>query len=663
MKIPCISFRLLALGAAAALACSNAFAQQKPLPFVSPLFGDGMVIQRGKPIRVWGWAPPGEKIRVQIAGQNVTATAGPNGRWEATLAPLSSGSPETLRISGSRTVELHNVVGGDVWLCGGQSNMELPLQRARNGDEEARKAEHPSIRFFKVQSQPAYGPTQTVQGGWKICTPQTVLENGGLSAAAYYFALKIQSQTNVPIGLLQDCLGGTPAEAWTSATALRKLSDFDDDLAEVQRLHKTGGPEYGNYIMHWYDEYDVGLKGASWASPDLEDSDWKRVTLPGGFKELGVPDTPSLCYFRKTLDLPDPLPPGPATLRLGVIERMDTTQINGHWVGASAWVENPRVYRINDGILKPGRNVLTVRVLKLKPDGGFMSPPDQLRLVLGDKTEIPLAGEWKGKLSVDARPPHALPRGFENWPVMPSVLYQGMIAPLAPLSLTGAIWYQGEANAAHAFQYRKLLPAMIADWRRTFGQGDFPFGIVSLPAFEARRPNPGDDPWAELREAQALTAKTVPNCGLAVTIDTGDANDIHPKDKREVGDRLGLWALANHYHRPQAASGPSFASFAALPGRLKIHFTNAPGGLVSKGAKPGEFSVAGEDRKWFWADARIEGDDVLLSCPSVPHPVAARYAWQANPVATLFNSAGLPATPFRTDSWPGITESAREQGK
>jgi sialate O-acetylesterase len=242
---------------------------------------------------------------------------------------------------------------------------------------------------------------------------------------------------------------------------------------------------------------------------------------------------------------------------------------------------------------------------------------------------------------------------------MPSVLYNGMIAPIAPLAVTGAIWYQGEANASRAFQYRKLLPAMIADWRKSFGQGDFPFYIVSLPAFMQRRDAPGDDWWAEMREAQALTARTVPKCALAVTVDTGDANNIHPKDKKEVGERLALCALANHYGKKVVFAGPTFASLESAAGALKLHFTNTAGGLVVKGDKLGEFSVAGDDHKWHWAEARIDGDNVVVTSAQVAHPIAARYAWQSNPLATLFNGAGLPAVPFRTDDWPESTEKAK----
>jgi sialate O-acetylesterase len=353
------------------------------------------------------------------------------------------------------------------------------------------------------------------------------------------------------------------------------------------------------------------------------------------------------------------LPAGAATIYLGSIEKMDTVYANGQWVGASSWVENPRAYEINPGILKPGKNVIAIRVFKMKSPGGFLGKPDELKLVLGDKTTIPLAGEWKGALSADARPPHPLPLTFENYPTMPIVLYDGMIAPVAPLAIRGAIWYQGEANFLRAYQYRSLLPAMIGDWRKIFAQDDFPLYIVSLPAFMHRRAEPGDDAWAELREAQALTAQKVKNSGLAVTDDTGDADNIHPTAKKIVGERLAFVALAKTYGEKIPFAGPTFKSVEKISGALKISFTHADSGLKIKGDKLGEFSIAGKDRHWHWADAKIDGDSIIVSSPEVPNPVAARYAWQANPEATLYNGAGLPAVPFRTDDWPLSTVNAK----
>jgi len=626
----------------------------KPLPFVSPLFGDNMVMQRGKANALWGWSEPGDHVQIKIGEQTASAVAGADRRWQVNIQPPPTGGPYIIKITGRETVELHNVLVGDVWLCGGQSNMQLTLQFARNGAEEVKAAAYPDIRFFSVAGHPAYRHSEAIEGTWKAVSPETA---DRISAVGYYFARKVQHEIHVPIGLVVDALGGTPAEAWTSADALGPLHDFNVPLAELRRLAAERAPEYGNYVMHWYDEYDIGIKG-NWAAPELDETSWKSVEIPGGFSELGVPETPAVAWFRKEIVLPGPLPEGRAVLFLGSVERMDTVYVNGKFVGASAWVENPRVYPLSEGLLT-GRNILAIRVLKTKPDGGFLGKPTELRLMLGNTSSIPLTSKWKGKLSVDARPPQPLPIAYENWPVMPTVLYEGMLAPIAPLSITGALWYQGEQNSERGYQYRRILPMMIADWRRLFGQGDFPFYIVSLPAFKPRSATPVDDAWAETRESQALAAASAPNACLAVTIDTGDPDNIHSKDKQPVGERLALCALAKYYSKNVVYSGPTLASVERLPSSIRLHFANAAGGLVVKGTKLEEFAIAGEDRKWYWADAHIEGDTVLVSSPSVPNPKEVRYAWQSNPAATLFNGAGLPAGPFRTDTWPGITESQR----
>ena len=407
--IAAFAFLLAPQGSASAQSTPEAPA--KTLPLVSPIFGDNMVLQRGKVNTIWGWSEPGDNIRVEIAGKHASAVAGVDRRWQVKIQPPTAGGPYTVEIHGPQAVELHNVLVGDVWLCGGQSNMQVGLGRARNGEEEVKAANYPQIRFFSVAAHSAYHHTDIPEGTWKVVSPETADQ---VSAVAYYFARKVQQQIHVPIGLVVDALGGTPAEAWTSAEALRPLKDFDAPLEELQKLAAAGAPEYGNYVMHWYDQYDAGLKG-NWAAPDVDDSAWKTVDIPGGFSELGVPDTPALVWFRREIVLPDPLPAGRTSIFLGSIERMDTVYINGTQVGASAWVENPRVYSIPDGVLKPGKNGVTIRVLKTKPQGGFLGKPEELHLTLGDKTSIPLAGKWKGQLSLDARPPQALPIGYENW--------------------------------------------------------------------------------------------------------------------------------------------------------------------------------------------------------------------------------------------------------
>jgi sialate O-acetylesterase len=625
-----------------------------PLPFVSPIFGDNMVLQRGKPNAIWGWSKPGDAVRVEIQGGSSTAVASADGKWRVVLAVPPAGGPYSVIIHGGQQERtLHNVLVGDVWLCGGQSNMFLGILATRNGAEEAKSADHPDLRLYMVDHRAAYGAAAVPAGEWKVCSPATLVQAGagGFSAVAYYFARRLQGELHIPIGLVEDCVGGSPAESWISGESLTAMGELGPQVAAMEKLRAAGAPEYGSFLMHWLDDYDVGLRGEPWYSADLADADWPIVDVPGVPASPASAGAPGVCWFRREITLPSPLPKGDARIFLGSIDKMDTAYVNGQWVGASSWVENPRVYGVPASVLRPGRNVVALRIFTVKPIQGFLAKPDGLRMLLADGTSVPLSGKWKARVSVDARQPHPLPLDLENYATMPAVFYEGMIAPIAPLALTGVIWYQGEANTAHGLQYRKLLPGLISCWRSLFGQGDFPFYIVSLPAFMARRAEPGDDGWAEVRDAQARTARTVPNSGLAVTIDTGEADNIHPKDKKVVGERLALCALAQYYKAAVDDSGPVFTAMERMPGSVRLHFSHVDGGLVIHGEKLGEFSVAGNDHRWHWADARIDGDTVVLSSQGVPDPVAVRYAWQANPAATLFNSSGLPAGPFRTDDW------------
>jgi hypothetical protein len=649
-------------GAAATPGAPNQYGREaraaatQSLPFVSTIFGDNMVLQRGRRDTIWGWSRPGDSIHVQIETESATGIAGADGRWEVRIAPPPTGGPYTLKVTdGRQQAEFHDVMVGDVWICGGQSNMEVPLRFTDNAAEVAHEARYPDIRYFTVAEHTAYEPASTLAGSWKAVSPQTA---GWLSAVAFYFGRKLERQTHVPIGLVIDAVGGSAGESWASAAALRPLHDYDIPLGYVAKLAAEGEPAYGDYIMPWYDEYDVGLK-EKWFSPGYEASGWKSVTLPGGFAGLGVPVTPAVAWFRKEITLPSPLPQGLTLIALGEIQRMDSVYVNGTFVGGSAWVEHPRIYRIPPDVLRPGRNLIAVRVFKTEPHGGFLDRPSEFHLTLADHSVIPLAGAWQGRISVDARAPHPMPLHFANWPVMPAVLYNGMLAPIAPLAITGAIWYQGEQNSPRGYEYRKLLPAVIASWRQLFEQRNLPFYIVQLPAFDTRSATPTDDGWADVRESQAIVAATIPHSCLAVSIDTGDANSLHPGNKQPVGDRLALCALRRHYGKHIVASGPTLASVRRLPHSILLRFRHADGGLVAKGGKLEGFSIAGQDRVWHWADARLRGNVVTVSSPEVPRPVQVRYAWQSNPVVTLFNRAGLPAGPFRTDTWPLVTQDAR----
>lgn len=639
------------LTAALCLALTLAAFAADARPFLAPLFGEHIMLQRGKPNPVWGWAEPGTRVTIALAGREAAAIAGADGRWQAVLTPPPAGGPYELIVEGGpQRLRFADVFVGDLWLCSGQSNMAFGLARSRGGAEAAKNATHEGIRLFRVPQKSAYASVEVPTGAWQRCEPAAFEGFGGFSAVAYYFARKIHAETGVPIGLIQAAVGGSPAESFMSPESLGAFPEFTAGLAEMTRLRTAGAPVYGNFVMHWYDEHDRGVAG-KWDQIDLDTGSWPTVSLQQGFTQLGVAGTPAVVWFRREITLPDPLPPGAGRLLLGIVEKMDTAWINGAWIGASAWVENPRSYNVAANVLRPGRNLITLRVLKTAPDGGFRSPADALKLTLGDGTAVPLEGDWRAQVSVDAKPPHPLPLGYENWPTMPAVLHLGMLRPLAPVALTGALWYQGEANQTRPAQYRTLLPALIADWRRLFQQPDLPVYIASLPAFMQRRAQPGADGWTGVREAQLLTGRTVPHTGTAVTVDTGDPDDIHPTDKLPVGERLALLALRDVYGRDVVSRGPEFSRLEKIPGALRVHFTHTDGGLVVKGDRLGEFSVAGADRVWHWAGARLDGDTVVVSSPAVAEPVAVRYAWQANPLATLFNAAGLPAAPFRSDDW------------
>jgi sialate O-acetylesterase len=649
--------RLWAVLFSSVISLSYAQEPAPPLPLISPIFADHMVLQRDRPNVFWGWATPHEEVRLSLDQQSAITHADAHGRWEIRLTPPLISAPCVLVVEANgRRTELRDLLVGDVWLCSGQSNMEFALANAQDGAAEVAAANHPAIRFIKIPQRSRYSPAPLPEGKWRTCSPESARE-AGLSAVAYFFARKVHAETGVPIGIIQAAVGGTPAEAWMSTEALRPFDEFRDHLTELARLRDSGAPQYGNYVTHWYDRYDAGARDLAWALPAFDDSPWKKVPVPGAFPALGLADVPAVVWLRREISLPNPLPAGPVRLHLGSVEKMDTAYFNGHWSGASAWVENPRIYTIHAAALKPGKNLLALRIFKVKSRDAFLSPSQTLQLELGDGTRIPLAGDgWKAAVSVDARPPHPLPLGFENWPVMPTVLHRGMLEPLAPLAIRGALWYQGEANASRAWQYRSLLPALVADWRHLFQQADLPFYIVSLPTFLQQRTQPGDEEWPELREAQALTARNVPNTGLAVVIDSGEADDIHPKDKKIVGERLALLALADLYGKKIPARGPEFTRAEFLDNKVRAHFRHIDGGLVIRGEKLTGFAIAGADRKWFWADAILDGDSVIVSSPEVLQPAAVRYAWQSNPAVSLFNAAGLPAAPFRTDDWPGITQ-------
>lgn len=620
------------------------------LPFLSPIFTSHMVMQRDRPNTLWGWTDPGSQITVTIADHRASATADKTGKWMVRIAPPPVGGPYQVAVDGSEHVKLDDVLVGDVWVCSGQSNMEMGIGAVNNATDEIAKANYPTIRLYMVQKTTAPSPLATPVGEWLECNSKNVAANGwgGFSAVAYFFGRELNQRLKVPIGLVDTCWGGTIAEAWTSKPGLSRFPEFQPAIAALDEFGKAGSPTVGQMLEKWMAANDPGsAANDQWAKPDIDESEWKATPVPT-YESVGLGNFDGVVWFRQEVDLPDPLPAGSIQLQLGSIDDMDTTWVNGVRVGERFSVGDYRQYALPSGLLKPGKNSIVVRVLDTGGPGGIQSPDNQ-NLLLADGTRIPLGQGWKCRSGADLAKSAKLPTIYSGDPNVPTALYNGMIAPIVPLAMKGAIWYQGESNAGRAAQYQKLLPALINDWRKQFGQGDFPFFIVQLANFATRHPEPTNDAWAELREAQAMTVKSVRNTGLAVAIDIGDGADIHPKDKQNVGLRLALAALHVAYGQDLPYSGPVFRSLHRDGTTLRVRFDHVDGGLKTSGDKLLGFQVAGKDGKFFWADARIEVNEVVVSSASVPEPAAARYAWDMNPQATLYNGAGLPAIPFRSD--------------
>ncbi len=623
-------------------------------PFLHPLFTDHVVLQRDLPVPVWGWTEPGGRVKVTLAGQSVETTADDQGKWMARLGPYPAGGPHAMAVTGPKQAEVKDILVGDVWLCSGQSNMEWSVNHADRGPMEVAAADHPRIRLFTVPQKAAVEPQILVDAAWEVCSPKAVAE---FSAVGYFFGRDLQRELNVPIGLIDSSWGGTVAEAWASAGGLEPLGDFAGALGAVRaEKDEEGKPplRLDQAMAAWWKKNDPGSsEQPPWSDPRFDDTAWKSMDLPGHWEDRGLANFDGIAWFRKEVELPQAWDGKELTLTLGAIDDRETTFVNGVEVGQTNRHDINRRYKVPAGVARGGRNVVAVRVLDTGGNGGFAGPKDEMRLTLAgdEKTEpVALAGAWAfrgsspmGELSTPPDSPGSNPNRV-------TVLYNGMIAPLRPFPIKGAIWYQGEANAGRPAQYRRLLPAMIRDWRTQLESGEFSFFIVQLANFMRRKPEPGESQWAELREAQTLTAKNLPRTGLALAIDIGDAADIHPTNKQEVGRRLALEALAKTYGKDVESSGPVFKAMESKEHAVRLSFDHLGGGLVAGGGGKLEgFAVAGEDGQFAWADATIEGDAVVVSSPKVEKPRAVRYAWADNPACNLYNQAGLPAVPFRTD--------------
>jgi sialate O-acetylesterase len=636
---------------------------------VPSVIGDNMVLQQGRQARVWGWAAPGERVTVSFRGEKATADADARGRWEVFVGPHKAGGPFELSVAGRNTLTFRNVLVGEVWVCSGQSNMEWPLVNAQDGAKESAAADYPLIHLFTVTKKTSADPLDNVEGRWVVTTPK---EAAQFSAVGYFFGRELFQRLKVPVGLIHTSWGGTPAEAWTSRAVLAAdptlkpiLERYDRQLLDLPRLQR----EYEAAQAEWARKYmteDSGNKGepAGYAKPEYDVASWKRMRLPQLWESAGL-DVDGVIWFRREVEVPASWAGKDLTLKLGAIDDFDTTYFDGERVGSTgadtpnSWMAR-REYRIPGSLVRAGRNTLAVRVYDRMGGGGFGGGEMSLAPAGAAKAEVlPLDGEWLYKEEA-TQPSRRIDWGSQPQapgpanPYSPVVLYNAMLAPLFPYAIRGAVWYQGEANAGRAYQYRTLFPSMIRDWRAAWGEGDFPFYFVQLANWKARPVDSIDSEWAELREAQALTLKA-PHTGMAVTIDIGNPDDIHPRNKLDVGQRLARWALADTYGMKIEKSGPLYDSYKVEGDKVRVSFTHAGGLKTRDGAAPTSFYVAGADRKFVPAEARVEQGSVVVWGKGVPAPVAVRYAWADNPAANLYNSDGLPASPFRTDDWPGVT--------
>ncbi|AHM62666.1 hypothetical protein D770_22095 [Flammeovirgaceae bacterium 311] len=619
------------------------------------LVSDGLVLQRDTEVKMWGWAAPGESLTLDFAGNTHTATAGQDGKWAVNLPSMKAGGPYDLNIKASNQLTIKNILIGDVWVCSGQSNMELTMQRASPiYQKEIAEAENPNIRYFDVPDRYDFNQPQEdlTSGKWLAASPENVLQ---FSAVAYFFAKDLYAKYRVPIGLINASLGGSPVEAWISEEALKAFPHHYQEAQKFKDSDLISQIEEKDRAISdaWYaksSREDAGYKNATarWRNQEFDASGWPTMNLPGYWADTELGSVNGVVWFRKEIEVPPSMRGKAAYLELGRIVDADSVFLNGTFVGSTGYQYPPRRYQVPAGILKEGKNVLAVRVINNSGRGGFVEDKDYY-LAAGSDT-LDLTGPWQYQLGASMDP---LPgQTFIRW--KPVGLYNGMIAPLLNYPIKGVIWYQGESNADEAAEYQELFTTLISDWRQKWGQGNFPFLYVQLANFMETASQPGESEWAALREAQLKTL-SVPNTAMAVIIDVGEWNDIHPLNKEDVGKRLALAAQKVAYGDKRVVhSGPIFESISVKGNKAVLSFSNVGSGLMAKGG--GElkyFAIAGADHKWVWAKAKIEGGKVVVWSDKVTKPVAVRYAWANNPEgANLYNKEGLPASPFRTDRLP-----------
>ena len=649
-------FRFLSL-----LFLSGAFFSTRADVTLPHLFSTNMVLQRDIDIPVWGWAGPGERVTVTLNDQKVSIRTNREGFWTLKLKPMPAGGPFDMRVKGKNEIILQNILIGDVWVCSGQSNMEWSVSRVNHAEMEIANATYPEIRLFTVPNKISSRLLpDTDETEWQPCTPITIPP---FTAVGYFFGRELYQDLKVPIGLINTTWGGTIAESWTSRETIAEDPDFRDRLEVLDKLNI---PEVNEELDRKFDEWQAKLREMDagynqgkylWADPEININGWRTMQVPALWEDQGLQEMDGVVWFATDFELPPAVTTRGIEINLGPINDSDMVWINGQLVGQIFNHYNwNRKYMVDPKILKDGINRVVVRVEDYGGGGGIYGEKNQLFIQSGDFMKS-LAGDWHYQVGAD-KIPSDLPQTNFGPNSFPTLLYNAMINPLLPFAIKGAIWYQGEANASRAYQYRRVFRQMIEDWREHWGQGNFPFLFVQLANFMKAKPIPSESEWAELREAQTLTL-SLPNTGMASAIDIGEADDIHPRNKQEVGRRLALSALKTAYDQDVVYSGPTYKSMRIEGDKMYIEFDHTGSGLEVHdpyGYLKG-FTVAGADRNFHWARADLVDDHtVVVRSSEVKDPLAVRYGWANNPYdLNLYNREGLPANPFRTDDWPGIT--------
>ena len=645
--------KIVHAGAAFALLLSLPVMAQAKLE-LPLMFSQGAVLQRDQPMHVWGWSTPGAHIAVGFDGAHATATADAKGRWDARLPGHAAGGPYVMDVDdGSEHRVLRDLLVGDVWLCSGQSNMEFTMAEVRDTVAEQARANDSSIRHFKIPHSASTQPQDRLEGGaWVAASPSTV---SGFSAVCWFFARDMKARTGVAQGLINSSWGGSSIEAWTDEHTGHVdmpaliASMKKDDAAEEARLAQTR-----QQIARWPEQHGDTLDAAgkpAWAAEKLDTSAWADIPVPAYWETVGYYGMDGVAWYRTEFTLSAAEAAQGVTLGLGAIDDSDRSYVNGQLVGETEKLWNkPRVYTVAAGALHAGRNSIAIRVDDLGNGGGIHGDASALYVQTADGKRRPLAGTWH----FHTADPILVPNANRN--ITPTVLYNSMIHPLLGYPLRGVLWYQGEANATadHAMAYRTQFKAMIQAWRAAWQQPELPFLWVQLANFKSGSDTPSGSPWAELRESQSA-ALSLPHTGQAVIIDVGNADDIHPTDKQDVGHRLALAARRVVFGDAVVASGPVFRGWHADGATAVVAFDTAKTALAVRGGGDAVngFEVAGTDGHYQRAKARIDGGNVVVSSDVVPQPTAVRYAWSDNPDdANLINGDGLPASPFRSAPSP-----------